>query len=72
MPLHRVIWEIDIDAEDACAAAQRAQEIQRDPASSATVFKVQKPNGTVATFDLAPPPPDQRSRRRVEIARRHL
>jgi hypothetical protein len=72
MPLHRVTWEIDIDADSARAAALRAQEIQRNPETSATVFKVQKPNGAVATFDLAPLRSAASSRQRQNTARRHL
>jgi hypothetical protein len=72
MPLHRVTWEIDIEADTARAAALRAQEIQRDPESSATVFKVHRENGAVATFDLVPPRPAASSRQRQCTARRHL
>lgn len=35
-----VRWEIDIEAEDAVAAAKKAQAIQRDPSSIATCFEV--------------------------------
>jgi len=41
MPTYRVTWEIDIDEDTPRAAAQRAQEIMRDPESIATVFKVE-------------------------------
>lgn len=41
MPTYRVTWEIDIDAETPRAAAERAQEMMRDPDSIATVFKVE-------------------------------
>lgn len=41
MPTYRVTWEIDIDADRPRAAAERAQEIMRDPESIATVFKVE-------------------------------
>lgn len=40
MPSYRVIWEIDIDAEDPNAAAKMAREIQLDNESIATVFGV--------------------------------
>ena len=41
MPLHRVIWEIDIEADTARDAARvKALEMQRNPKSIATVFKV--------------------------------
>ena len=36
----RVVWEIDVDAEDAYHAAQQALEIQLDPDSTAHVFAV--------------------------------
>jgi hypothetical protein len=72
MPLHRVTWEIDIEADTARAAALRAQEIQRNPASSATVFKVHRESGGVATFDLVPPRPAALFRQRQGVARRHL
>jgi len=35
-----VTWIIDIEADSALEAAQKAQEIQRDPDSIATVFSV--------------------------------
>lgn len=35
----RVSWEIDIWAETAEQAAEKALEIQRDPESTATVFE---------------------------------
>jgi hypothetical protein len=35
-----VIWSIDLEAEDYKDAAKKALEIQRDPNSMATVFKV--------------------------------
>jgi len=38
--MKRVIWEIDIDAETVEEAAERALEIQRNPNSIATCFKV--------------------------------
>ncbi len=44
MPTYRVVWEIDLDAEDALATAQEALKIMRDPDSTATFFKV---NGQV-------------------------
>lgn len=40
MATYHVMWEIDIEADDAGAAAQQALEIQRDPNSTATVFEV--------------------------------
>ena len=40
MPAYRVIWRIDIQAESAVAAAERAREVQRDPESIASLFEV--------------------------------
>ena len=37
---YHVVWEIDIFAESAEAAAAEALRIQRDPESTATVFDV--------------------------------
>lgn len=42
MKRFRVLWEIDISAEDERAAALRALEIQRDPESIATHFRVRE------------------------------
>ena len=40
MALFRVVWEIDIDADCPYCAADFALEIQRNPESTATVFKI--------------------------------
>jgi hypothetical protein len=40
MKTYRVVWEIDIDAENADEAALLALEIQRDVDSIATIFEV--------------------------------
>jgi flavin-binding protein dodecin len=40
VPLYRVIWIIDLDAESPEEAAKEALEIQREPGSTATVFEV--------------------------------
>lgn len=40
MPEFHVVWRIDIDADDAIAAAEKAREIQLDQASTATCFEV--------------------------------
>lgn len=37
-----VKWEIEVDAENELEAAMKAREIQRDPASIATVFEVEE------------------------------
>ena len=44
-----VVWEINISADTPRDAAQRALEIQRDPNSTATVFRVLVEGG--AAFD---------------------
>lgn len=51
MPTYRVTWEIDIDADSPRAAAERAQEMMRDPESIATVFKVEDKHD-VTVIDL--------------------
>lgn len=38
--LYKVVWEIDIEADNPEKAAQQALEIQRDPESIATVFRI--------------------------------
>ncbi len=40
MAEYHVMWEIELDASDSVDAARKAQEIQRDPDSLATVFEV--------------------------------
>lgn len=40
MTTYRVVWEIDIEADDPRTAAREALRIQRDPRSIATVFNV--------------------------------
>ena len=40
MNTYLVTWEIHIDAESPGEAAARALKIQRDPTSTATVFKI--------------------------------
>lgn len=40
MKTYTVIWEIQVSADNAQHAAQKALKIQRDPCSSAVVFKV--------------------------------
>jgi hypothetical protein len=52
--MFRVIWEIDIDADDPKEAARKALKIHRDPESIADSFQVHHeslPSGGV-TFDL--------------------
>ena len=43
---YRVTWQIDIYASSARAAAERAQAIQRDPQSIATIFEVHEMEGS--------------------------
>lgn len=45
MKEYRVVWEIDITADDPIEAAKYALNIQRDPCSWATVFDVYDENG---------------------------
>ena len=51
MKSFRVVWEIDIDAKSALAAAQEALRIQRDPESTATVFSVRETNSEIPLDD---------------------
>jgi hypothetical protein len=57
---YRVTWEIGIEADSARDAAKKAQEIQHRPDSTATVFKVKRPDGSVAMLDLGRPAPKPR------------
>lgn len=52
MKTYLVTWEIDIDADSPEAAAREALRIQRDAASSATVFRVWGEDGIDTTVDL--------------------
>lgn len=54
MSMYRVLWTIDIEADTAEEAAQRALDIQRNPESIATVFEVTSPDGSVEQIDLEP------------------
>lgn len=51
---YRVMWVIDVEAEDHVQAAMKAQEAQRDPDTLATVFVVQDREGRAAQIDLDP------------------
>ena len=51
---YRVMWLIDIEAETHVEAAIKAQEIQRDPESIATVFTVIDQDANGACIDLDP------------------
>ena len=48
---YRVLWEINIDADNHEDAAQEALRIQRDPESTATIFTVQEIS-EIVTIDL--------------------
>lgn len=52
MSMYRVIWEIDIDADDPVQAAKIAEEIQRDPQSIANVYAVYDRKGDLHMVDL--------------------
>lgn len=58
MTSYLVSWAIDIDADSPEEAAERALEIQRDPAGLATVFKVYNPeqryDTAVTMVDIGP------------------
>ena len=47
-----VRWIVEVDAENALHAAQRAQEMMRDPNTTATCFNVTDPLGRVTALDL--------------------
>lgn len=49
---YRVVWEIDIVADSAKAAAKKALEIHRDPESLATVFDCWSERGKGKRIDL--------------------
>lgn len=49
-----VMWEIDIEADTPAEAACKALEIQRDPTSRATVFKVTSESGHVTSVETEP------------------
>lgn len=51
--MKRVTWTIDVDPRTAREAARKALEIQRNPASIATVFDVTDKGKTVRV-DLLP------------------
>lgn len=49
---YRVVWEIDIEAKSAKAAAEKALEIQRNQDSIATVFDCWSELGKGKRIDL--------------------
>jgi len=52
MPMYKLIWEIEIDAETPLEAARKALEYQRDPDGEATVFDIIAEDGEVTQVDL--------------------
>jgi hypothetical protein len=50
MPEYHVFWEIDVTAENEKDAAKIALEMQRDPDSFATVFKVGKKGKSLTKY----------------------
>jgi hypothetical protein len=52
MPEYLVTWSIDIEADSEEEAAKQAQEIQRDPESTATVFSVESDDSPVKLIDV--------------------
>ena len=44
---YRVVWCIDVDAENETEAAKEAQRIMKDPESTATIFDVMEMNPTM-------------------------
>jgi hypothetical protein len=52
MKQFRVLWEIDIYADTAKEAAEKALEIQRDANSMATFFEVHDGEGHIKGIDL--------------------
>jgi len=50
MPLFRVIWQIDIEADDEQEAAEKALELQRDKYSTATLFSVLSKEKEAASY----------------------
>ena len=52
MTAYSVNWKIDIEAESPVEAAKQALEIQRDPATLATVFEIYDEDGNHTSVDL--------------------
>ena len=52
MTEYKVVWSIELDADNPTDAARLAREIQTDPESIATVFVVTDPDGQPKTVDL--------------------
>lgn len=52
MKTYRVVWEIDIEANNPQEAALKALQMQRDKESTATCFDVRARNGRTVAIDL--------------------
>jgi hypothetical protein len=52
MKSYRIIWEIDVEANNPTEAAAKAQLIQQDKGSEATIFEVYEDGKYVETLDL--------------------
>ena len=51
--LYRVVYVIDIDARNACQAAERAHEIMKDPQSMRPVLEIIDSSGRQTRVDLS-------------------
>lgn len=49
---YRVVWEIDVDAEDPKEAAEVARFFQTAPDTTATIFDVRGETGEITRVDL--------------------
>ncbi len=52
MATYRIAWTIDLDADDALGAAQKAQSYQRRPGAEVGVFDVTDDTGRTLVVDL--------------------
>ena len=52
MTEYKVIWTIELDADNAPAAAELARQFQTDPDSISHVYAVTDPDGATVTIDL--------------------
>jgi hypothetical protein len=50
MQEYHVVWDIDVVAKNEREAAEIALEMQRDPDSIATIFKVGKKNNIITKY----------------------
>jgi len=49
---YKIVWTIDVTADNPVEAAMGAREIQKDYFSQATVFEVKAKNGKTVVVDL--------------------